>query len=521
MTADMFSYVPGQHTAVIVWPVAVLINLPISDGRVGQLFGVLTEEASLETALDTLAAHGLTRMPDFALMAVGESDVHLTVHGSAGVLLSNSGQVVTSAGLLTDTTVPSDAVPILFMAGDETTTETDLEPRPILYGIVDVTHVMIGWTPPDVKPDQRVSPIVNRVGRTGLPKLVPQVDEPPSEPPEDTPPEDTPPDDEPPEVLVPDAPQPDASEQVEPVPAEPSTDSKETPQEEPPEPTGFEHLFDATTHIDQVASPPVVQPEKPAPAPSPSLGETQVAPSTMSLDAADAQPSLPKNVEKASLPDPDKPFITSFNWMGADKPATPNEPPMLAPPPPPPPEDVPPPPPPPPPPPADDYLSGHTIKRSLANPTGEMIAAVYCPTAHPNPPYAERCRICQAPIAPQQPVEVPRPSLGTIRLSNNLVLTLDRGAVLGRNPRPVQGSIGPQPNLVRLNDPNKDISSQHLEVRLEGWFVTVRDLNSTNGTQVFLPGQPPVTLRANEPMTLEPGARVVLAQVFDFVFEAQ
>jgi len=150
---------------------------------------------------------------------------------------------------------------------------------------------------------------------------------------------------------------------------------------------------------------------------------------------------------------------------------------------------------------------------------GEIVEAVRCPSGHLNPPYGEYCRVCQAPIPPQDIIQVPRPTLGYLHLSTGLVLALDRGAVLGRNPHPIEGVPGPQPNLVRLNDPRKDISSQHLEVRLDGWFVTVCDLNSTNGTTVILPGQLPFKLRPDEPVSIEPGTQVVLAEVFDFVFE--
>jgi hypothetical protein len=122
-------------------------------------------------------------------------------------------------------------------------------------------------------------------------------------------------------------------------------------------------------------------------------------------------------------------------------------------------------------------------------------------------------------LPPQQPVELPRPQLGVLRLSNGDTVALDRAAILGRNPRLPAGYAGEQPNLVRLSDPGKDISSQHLEVTLDYWHVLVTDLGSTNGTEVILPGQMPITLRANDPMTIEPGTRVVLAGVFDFVFE--
>jgi hypothetical protein len=149
-----------------------------------------------------------------------------------------------------------------------------------------------------------------------------------------------------------------------------------------------------------------------------------------------------------------------------------------------------------------------------------IVGAVYCPARHLNPPYADVCRVCRQPVPQQQPVELPRPSLGVLRLSSGGVVNLDRGAVLGRNPRPLANGSGLQPNLIRIADANRDISGQHLEVRLEDWFVTVRDLGSTNGTQVIAPDRPPVTLRAHEPVSIEPGARVVLANAFDFVFEA-
>jgi hypothetical protein len=96
---------------------------------------------------------------------------------------------------------------------------------------------------------------------------------------------------------------------------------------------------------------------------------------------------------------------------------------------------------------------------------------------------------------------------------------LDRGAILGRSPRLPTGFNGEQPNLVKLNDPGRDVSSQHLEVILDYWHVSIKDLGSTNGTEVILPGAEPIQLRANDPLTIEPGTRVVLAGVLEFTFE--
>ena len=152
-------------------------------------------------------------------------------------------------------------------------------------------------------------------------------------------------------------------------------------------------------------------------------------------------------------------------------------------------------------------------------PSDTLVVAARCPQGHLSPAYAGGCRVCGQALPAQQPFETPRPPLGVLRLSNGDVVTLDRGLIMGRNPRLPAGFTGDQPNLLKLNDPGKDISSQHLEVSLDFWHVLVKDLGSTNGTEVILPGEPPVQLRANDPMMIEPGTRVVLAGVLDFLFE--
>jgi hypothetical protein len=171
----------------------------------------------------------------------------------------------------------------------------------------------------------------------------------------------------------------------------------------------------------------------------------------------------------------------------------------------------------------DQEASEMTVDRSRLigrnSQSSVLVVAAHCPSGHLSPAYAADCRVCHQPLATQQPVEVPRPQLGVLRLSNGDTVPLDRGVIMGRNPRLPAGYSGEQPNLVRLSDPGKDISSQHLEVRLDYWHVLVTDLGSTNGTEVFLPGRPPVKLRPDDPLNIEPGTRVVLAGVLDFVFE--
>lgn len=151
--------------------------------------------------------------------------------------------------------------------------------------------------------------------------------------------------------------------------------------------------------------------------------------------------------------------------------------------------------------------------------TGPMVTAAVCEAGHLNPPYTGLCRICHQPIGVQRTIEVERPSLGVLRLSTGETVRLDSGVVFGRRPRPPADGAGGV-RLVTLSDPNRDVSSVHLEVMLDGWNVLVRDLGSTNGTLVIPPGGPRTTLRAYEPFLIEPGTRVVLAGAIEILWDA-
>jgi hypothetical protein len=96
----------------------------------------------------------------------------------------------------------------------------------------------------------------------------------------------------------------------------------------------------------------------------------------------------------------------------------------------------------------------------------QTVVAARCPAGHLSPAFAGSCRVCGQPLPPQQPVEIPRPPLGVLNLSNGDTVVLDRGCILGRNPRVPTPLTGERPNLVTLVDPDKDISGQHLVVRL-------------------------------------------------------
>jgi hypothetical protein len=152
---------------------------------------------------------------------------------------------------------------------------------------------------------------------------------------------------------------------------------------------------------------------------------------------------------------------------------------------------------------------------------GPTVHAVHCPNGHLNPAHASSCRVCGAHVLDEAPITVPRPVLGALRLSTGDVIPLDRGVLLGRNPK--GGSAGPDADrhVVRVPSPTGDISRAHTEIRLDGWHVLVVDLNSTNGTVVVLPGRAPERLRPNEPRPIEPGTVVVLSDEVSFRFEVE
>jgi hypothetical protein len=168
----------------------------------------------------------------------------------------------------------------------------------------------------------------------------------------------------------------------------------------------------------------------------------------------------------------------------------------------------------------------HTVDRAallaaLNNPpplAGPSVLAGRCPAGHLSPPHAPVCRVCGTAMPQQDAVEIARPPLGIIRLSTGDTVALDRGVLLGRAPsEPAEGDE--RPHLVRLASPENDISRNHAEIVLEGWHVFVRDLGSTNGTVVTLPGRTPTRLRADDLQLLENGSVVTLADEVSFTFE--
>jgi hypothetical protein len=152
--------------------------------------------------------------------------------------------------------------------------------------------------------------------------------------------------------------------------------------------------------------------------------------------------------------------------------------------------------------------------------SGPTVLAVLCPAGHTSPPHSGVCRLCGREIPPQQPFQTARPPLGLLRLASGDVVQLDRGVLLGRSPK-VNAELGAadRPHLVKVTSAQNDISRNHVEIVLEGWHVLIRDLGSTNGTTVALPGEHPVRLRPSDQQVIEPGTVITLADEVSLTYE--
>lgn len=174
--------------------------------------------------------------------------------------------------------------------------------------------------------------------------------------------------------------------------------------------------------------------------------------------------------------------------------------------------------------PADVGPASATVPTSVEDtgelPAGPVVLAVRCMSGHHNAPHATRCRVCGQELPTQQPEPTVRPALGVLRLSTGDVVTLDRGVLVGRAPRsPHEVDSAEAPHLLRVASPDNEISRNHVEVVLDGWHVLVRDLGSTNGTTVALPGSSPVRVRPDDQQSIEPGTTITLADQVSMVFE--
>ncbi|MBK8730786.1 MAG: FHA domain-containing protein [Tetrasphaera sp.] len=70
-----------------------------------------------------------------------------------------------------------------------------------------------------------------------------------------------------------------------------------------------------------------------------------------------------------------------------------------------------------------------------------------------------------------------------------------------------------------INDPRMEVSSQHASITLNFWDVCLTDLGSTNGTEVIDRDGRRQRLAQNSTITIQPGTKIILAEVVEITFE--
>lgn len=122
---------------------------------------------------------------------------------------------------------------------------------------------------------------------------------------------------------------------------------------------------------------------------------------------------------------------------------------------------------------------------------GVTVLGYRCSRGHLNDPRVSFCSVCGIRMDQLTGVLVRgrRPPLGLIVLDTGSTFVLDDDYLLGRDPEndPAvrEGRLRP----LRLDDNSGTMSRAHLEIRLQGWDVSVVDRGSANGTYVAAHGQ--------------------------------
>lgn len=575
------SYRPGSWAAATTPNGWLLADLAVTDERIATAWGRLRADAGVDDVLDTLLGQGLATLPGFALVVRGPEVLRIVVRRDAVVTVWAGAEervVEAGGGSWTDIELPLpvEHIQLRQQSADSDETSTGV---PVGLGIAQAVRIDLFATeaadaaavPPSAPapsgPDVADGPAAPGPELADDRKPV-DAAEPEPEPDPDPEPEPEPsgaPDysdlfagtqdrdaflarlarhaeeaaaDE--ESAEPES--PDLASLLE-VPGMPD-DVREPSAATIAPPSGTTAIW--TGDLPELAqpstTPPADPPHRPAP-PAPLASPTPAAPPSGLIDglpwltsgSADSPPtpsappmaSLPVSAPPAAPPPPPAPAPLSTPPPVSTAPPPPPAAPSSAPSP-----VAPPtspasltsPPPPPPPTSGDDESAALTMSRAellaaMGNHgvVGPSVLAVRCPAGHLTPPEQDRCRVCGEAVALAQPTEVPRPTLGLLRSEAGETVQLDRDVIFGRSPQASASRAASQPNLVKIADPG--ISRNHLHVALDGWQVLVRDLGSSNGTEIQLPGGEVEKLRSGEDYLIEAGTVLTLAGDVRYTFE--
>ncbi|ACQ80012.1 FHA domain containing protein [Beutenbergia cavernae DSM 12333] len=113
-------------------------------------------------------------------------------------------------------------------------------------------------------------------------------------------------------------------------------------------------------------------------------------------------------------------------------------------------------------------------------------------------------------VGPAPEPESAAPPAYVLSFAHGARVDLDRPVLVGRAPESPRFDGPTPPRLVPVPSPEQDISRTHAEIRVEGGYVIVTDLRSTNGTVVTRPGQPAQRLHPGEGVPIPVGTEVDL-----------
>jgi hypothetical protein len=474
------TYLAGDWVAVSAPGLWLLVDLPPGHATVRRCWDVVSSGGDVEDLFDVLVDDGIRAAPSFALVAAGTETVRVIARGAGSVQVLGREQpyeiAAAARSLLFDGEVDADEV--ILTGGKAGAPEVEL-PMAVGVTLAASVRLRLGANAASVivEPAAAADPVP---ALAQAPKL--------SDPP-----------------LV-----DEAASVDEPASAVVTSDDDPLPS--------YDHLFGATQRPStpgDARSPVPVTDADPGEAPSSSqdpgfTATWNTSSSTMAAEVYVPTPSTPPPPAAA----PNSPLIDAVPGFGSSPATAPPPvvaeavtiPPLLI--------DEPP-----------EEVMRTTSRAQLRTqvvdtPTaaGPTVLAGRCPNGHLTPVHAPTCRVCGTPVPEQQGVVVARPPLGVLRMPSGDSVALDRGVLIGRAPT-APSDAAERPHLVRVSSPENDVSRTHAEIVLDGWQVFVRDLGSTNGTTVELPGQAPVRLRKDDLQLLEPGAVITLADEIRCVFE--
>ncbi|WP_022909325.1 FHA domain-containing protein [Aestuariimicrobium kwangyangense] len=447
------TYTPGRWV-VLAGPSALVILQP-APARVSNLLNSIwdsvVDASSIDDLVTRMASFGIERMGHFAAFSWDENGMHSLCRGKISVIDPRTGDLLnTGEGMVTwrEVGISVDLVRVDMEPVDQ---ESELQ-LPLMVGAVTASAIVLDATgtvrarfPSVVSPEQQP---------------VPEAEPEPEPQPE-------------PER----APEPESAPEPEPQP-EPEPEPRPDPptpfgQQAQPRPFGAPAPFPAPP----TAPLPAVVPA--APATAAPVPEPTVALDVASLGEATGPTEPTAPVESA----PAAPAPVGAGWAPRIGHAE------------------------------EDSQDGDTIfvtgiaatHKPGAGTRGDegLVLASVCAAGHPNPPGSQRCRLCPAPVAPQNQRLVSRPSLATLVSSAGDRLEVVGAVVIGRAPSTAGHEAGA--TTLRVPSPSSDISRNHLLVAPREWNLVATDLHSTNGTIVRHGHDAPIRLNPGEGVTIGVG----------------